>query len=472
MAIGINSQNLFQNAQFQQFVDFAEAAAKAGKQKAVARVDAGELGGIVNRTIRPGSGDWVGIGAGRLASLKRANNTTRDTFMKAVSDMFGGMNRIPASVKEAMKLEDYGKGKPLTARRINAVKVAVDNWQAAKRGSLDANTAKGLVSGAMQKLGVNLGKAAVKDATKLVASYGANLPEKNLSILANYVVKLTASTNNNVNRDKVATLAADMKGWTDFDLNDPRLKNVGQKVADIANNHVRENINNEHWFMGDPTYQAQKRGKPCLPNIAEQFYEDITSGSWTFGGNTIECDPKKLTGDKVKTFIQNVLDQFNKTIDDKITDKARQDTAKKVLSTLMHQGNFSELEFLAVKQGELADIEGSELFVSKRYTNEMECDPITSGSDKAMGLEISDDGKTATVTVSIAKSITSDGSKSAEGKIGVVMWAQKMTVDLTKDIPEVTNVTFSQKFSAEKIEISHDQIAENLQMESMKKTEE
>ena len=124
------------------------------------------------------------------------------------------------------------------------------------------------------------------------------------------------------------------------------------------------------------------------------------------------------------------------------------------------------------EQGELADVEGSELFVSKRNTNEMEFDPITSGSDKAMGLEISDDGKTATVTVSIAKSITSDGSKSAEGKIGVVMWAQKMTVDLTKDIPEVTNVTFSQKFSPEKIEISHDRIAENLQMESMKKTEE
>ena len=55
----INNQNLFPNAQFQQFVDFAEAAAKAGKQKAIARIDAGELGGIANRTIRPGYGDWT-----------------------------------------------------------------------------------------------------------------------------------------------------------------------------------------------------------------------------------------------------------------------------------------------------------------------------------------------------------------------------------------------------------------------------
>ena len=69
LPLEVNNQNLFQNAQFQQFVDFAETAAAAGKQKAIARVDAGELGGIANRTIKPGSGDWVGVGAGRLAEL-------------------------------------------------------------------------------------------------------------------------------------------------------------------------------------------------------------------------------------------------------------------------------------------------------------------------------------------------------------------------------------------------------------------
>ena len=106
MALEVNYQNLSRNAQFQQFVDFAETAVAAGKQKAVARFDAGELGGIVNRTIKPGSGDWVGIGVGRLASLKKANNATRDAFMKAVADMFGGESHIPDSVKVAMKLED------------------------------------------------------------------------------------------------------------------------------------------------------------------------------------------------------------------------------------------------------------------------------------------------------------------------------------------------------------------------------
>ena len=114
-----------QLAEFQQFVQFAETAIASGKQKAIARVETSEVGGIANRTIVPGTGDWVGIGVGRLSSLKKANNTTRATFLKAVSDMFGGQDHIPESVQAAMKMEDYGKGKPLTARRIMAVKEAI-----------------------------------------------------------------------------------------------------------------------------------------------------------------------------------------------------------------------------------------------------------------------------------------------------------------------------------------------------------
>ena len=123
----IDNKNLFLDTQFQQFVQFAEGAVAAGKEKAVARLSESELGGIVTRTIKPTSADWVGVGAGRLSSLKKANNTTREAFMKAVAEMFGGEDHIPGSVKDAMKLEDYGKGRPLTARRILAVKAAIDN---------------------------------------------------------------------------------------------------------------------------------------------------------------------------------------------------------------------------------------------------------------------------------------------------------------------------------------------------------
>ena len=94
----INNQSLVLDTQLQQFVQFAEGAVAAGKQKAIARVETSEVGGIANRTIVPGSGDWVGVGAGRLSSLKKANNTTREAFMKAVAEMFGGEDDLKGSL--------------------------------------------------------------------------------------------------------------------------------------------------------------------------------------------------------------------------------------------------------------------------------------------------------------------------------------------------------------------------------------
>ena len=85
MPLEVNNQNRFLNTQFQQFVEFAEAAAAAGKQRAVARfdADAGELGGIANRTIKPGSGDWVGIGAGLSTFLSPLEKEAGNAIVKA-----------------------------------------------------------------------------------------------------------------------------------------------------------------------------------------------------------------------------------------------------------------------------------------------------------------------------------------------------------------------------------------------------
>ena len=98
------------NATFNEFVKFAEAQHTAGKDKAVARFekpDAGGLGGIVNRTIRPGSGDWVGIGVGRLASLKRANNITREAFCEKTSAALKGY--LDKQVKKGVITTDERK---------------------------------------------------------------------------------------------------------------------------------------------------------------------------------------------------------------------------------------------------------------------------------------------------------------------------------------------------------------------------
>ena len=104
------------SANFQKFVDFANKAYATKGEDTVARFKGMPVG------------DYKGAFASfkRTADMKAANDQVRDLFRKTVAGMFGGEKFIPDIVRDNMKLEDFNKGKPLTARRINLVKIAID----------------------------------------------------------------------------------------------------------------------------------------------------------------------------------------------------------------------------------------------------------------------------------------------------------------------------------------------------------
>lgn len=68
----------------------------------------------------------------RSESAKTFNNQIRDQFLKTVCDLFGlesnQTDRLPPEIKKALVLGDYGKGRPLSARRIKAVSAAIEKW--------------------------------------------------------------------------------------------------------------------------------------------------------------------------------------------------------------------------------------------------------------------------------------------------------------------------------------------------------
>ena len=66
--------------------------------------------------------------------------------------MFGGEDKIPAGVRDAMKLQDYGKGKPLTARRILAVKNAIDASGVLRQKAFDESISKFHDQAGMEKV--------------------------------------------------------------------------------------------------------------------------------------------------------------------------------------------------------------------------------------------------------------------------------------------------------------------------------
>lgn len=130
------------SANLAQFVDHALNQAEENGGATVVRaesVDVGTLGRANSDGIHPvvwarelRLGDTTGDRAGGFSALfrsrenKEANDTTRELFRSAVAEMFGGEDNVPESVRAAMKMEDYGKGRPLTARRILTVKAAID----------------------------------------------------------------------------------------------------------------------------------------------------------------------------------------------------------------------------------------------------------------------------------------------------------------------------------------------------------
>ena len=136
MPLGINGYN----DAFKAFADFAAQATKGstiaqvgGEKNTV--VGAGPLAGrtIVAKT----SFDFIG-NVGRRQESRDVNNDVRELFKQAIADLFHGESNIPMSVLDAMKLANFGKGKPLTARRILAVKAAIDQAAAAADQGADA----------------------------------------------------------------------------------------------------------------------------------------------------------------------------------------------------------------------------------------------------------------------------------------------------------------------------------------------
>ena len=134
------------SANFQKFVDFAKNAYATKGEDTVAR-----FSGMPR-------GDYKGTFASflRTSDMKTANDQVRDLFRQTVADMFGGERNIPDIVRDNMKLEDFGKGKPLTARRIQLVKTAIDTLRGGlfMPGSAAANkaTAMGYLPSELPKL--------------------------------------------------------------------------------------------------------------------------------------------------------------------------------------------------------------------------------------------------------------------------------------------------------------------------------
>ena len=490
------------NADFKRFVEWANSGDVKDKSIANASVQLGKL------EVLTKSGDGVGLIAKlfkRTVGHARDNDATRKLFRDAVTNMFGGESKIPASVKKAMIMSDYNKGKPLTARRILAVKVAIDAYnakatEAAKPSAanglmplfpskgpkgtgtgadiianglkmnagvkptpaqaglnimkgatqkktaaaaetnplkkIDTKTAKAMVAASAQTLGVSLNPEKTAAAANLLSKYGKGMLPKNARVLSNFIVNLAARRTNGLDeaaKEKIKNIAGDIKKWREFTFGESKLVSLGKKVAQRSTDYIKDNIGKKNMFSQEH------------PDVFQQLYSDADRGEWKINGISYKLGTNpNVIGDKFLSVIKG-------------------ENARKVVSMLLQQGGLGDIESLISKSPALIGDAQSANLKSENLYNLKGADMFVhrdSGRDGYMitrdvlphyELEVSADGKTATVTLTADKNLTVNGTVYNEFRIGTASISQRTTIDLTKPMPVVTKVEFSQTFSPDKV---------------------
>jgi hypothetical protein len=475
--------NVNLNTNFNKFVDWAKKFDANSSEIAKASNMIGD--GLAVDSKR---GDGVGFFAKlrRGADHKDINNTTRALFLDAVKEMFGGESKIPQSVKDAMRFSNFSNattGKPLTARRIHAVKVAIDEFVANSGGKpvdssspaekgvrlmteaskikesevaemkpikkLSVQQVQSMVAGSVSLLGAEgrLSEEMRGVCEMLLREYGRNMPAKNLRVLSNYIVNQALS--NNLDEEDVMSIAQDIKTWRDFSFHDPRMTSLGAKFAQRINDTLAEYRNTANWCLNDDP------ANPLQKHVAEQFMKDAESFTWNMDGTEIGAlsDAKQ-----VQQYKQQVMDKMLDAIKNKVKDADRQPIVAFAFSTILNQLIFSDIMAVIYKKpatvGNAVDpaasetlhtMPGGNLFVSTNTDNRIGGN--VADYAKSFDIEISDDGKSATITCELDEHITSMCSASKESRIGKMTVGEKITIDLIKPMPTVTDVTFSQKFT-------------------------
>ena len=139
MALDVNGYNSI----FKSFVNFAETNKHIDKGRAI--LDA-TPSALTNRGIKAVTIDFAKNDSvhnwTRGSEQWEVNDRTRGIFKASIASMFGGEARIPESVRKAMIMDDFDCGKPLTARRILAVKAAIDAEGSARAKAEKASLAR------------------------------------------------------------------------------------------------------------------------------------------------------------------------------------------------------------------------------------------------------------------------------------------------------------------------------------------
>ena len=303
------------NAQFRMFTQFAANAKDRGTHLKVAS-DALAGSDGAPRTIISKDTDFYG-NRFRKKYNRDENDDVRNLFMNTVLEMFGmeDPKDLPEKVRIAMRLQDYGEGKPLSARRILAVSKAISEIAEQNNGPVTMEKARSLVEGAVESLDgksplkngkLELNEAACTKAAQLLVAHGANLTDDGLRILANYVVTAIASTHyDDDNLETIAScMAEDLKKARNFKPGDFRMAEFDAKMTAYWQDSLKDKLKQDS--HQDPLkLNPEKDVKFDVDGLYKDFRSEAGYATFTIGGTEFQKNEKNSDG---------VIEKFKETI--------------------------------------------------------------------------------------------------------------------------------------------------------------
>ena len=290
--------------------------------------------------------------------------------------------------------------------------------------SLDAAGAQAMVADAAKRVGVQLDAKKAARAAELMQRLCTDMPAKNARLLANFVVRLKLTDAAKQREDAVAAdTAKSIREWRDFGFGYEPVAALSNAVKDNVSNVIREHM-------------QPAKDKKFTDNIHDTMYQDANRAVYIFNGTVYDHKPS-----------EELIPAFKALVPDPKKQRA--------LSTYLNQLCLETLIFpsnhLPYDSGvEAQKLPGSSALVNRNLATGLYTNAVldTTGHAITQDLQVSPDGKTATLTQSISADLAAPGSNmDTRINFGQVTLSQRLVINLEPEVPVATEVKIFQEFT-------------------------
>ena len=284
------------------------------------------------------------------------------------------------------------------------------------------------VDDAARATGAKLTTSQRQYAVALLAQSGTNMYEKNARILARFTVNL-ALTDASVegDRKRVRDMANSIRNWRDFGFYEGGMGQLNAALKTQANVILAENIADAGKFPAD---EPDIYGMMKVDANRNTFFvngKQIVSKSEDHGAPLIAALKQALPSSKARKAVSCLLNQ----------------------ETVRLVGYPQNSIAYPAGPGQAQDVDVSKLPGAGKLANRNLAgglyDQMLSGKNDAIySLEVSKDGKTATITTTYPSTLAMGAGPDSTKQFGAFTVQTRLTLDLSADEPTITDARFSQ----------------------------